>query len=224
DEVHVRVSRLSVHHVGARRSPRPGVAGQILLAHIRLGLHDPAGAQPAGIAPTEQAADQVGRNRERVPREERAGQGREAYLNHVSSACARSAMRSSASSRPIDSRTMPSSTPARKSSCAEYPVWLKRMGSEESVSVPPRLAARATRRRRSQKANARSLVPSVKVTIPPKPLICRLANSWSGCEGSPGYQTRCTARCSESQRATRSAVAQCRSIRSAKVFRPRSRS
>src|SRR5713101_1275149 len=98
------------------------------------------------------------------------------------------------------------------------------MGNDESVSVPPRLAARATSRRRSQKPKARSLVPSVNVTMPPNPLICRFASSCSGCEGRPGYQTRCTARCSESQRATRSAVAQWRSIRSAKVFRPRSRS
>src|SRR5262249_50515338 len=59
------------------------------------------------------------------------------------SACRRSAIRSSGSSSPTLMRTMPSSTPARRSSSALYPVWLKRMGKLVSVSGPPRLAARA---------------------------------------------------------------------------------
>src|SRR5438552_3130484 len=255
DQVDVRMPGLAVHHVGPRGAPGAGVAGEVVLPDVGLGLHDAACAKSARSAPHQQAADQVGRDGERIARKERTWQGRQRQLSPAraavgvlaavvvhgadsadelvqaalpdhsalveegghqpSRAWARSAIKSSASSSPMERRTMPSSTPARASSRGEYPVWLKRIGSEDSVSVPPRLAARATSRSRSQNANARSLVPSVNVTMPPNPLICLRASSWSACEGSPGYQTRCTSSRSQSQRATCSDVAPWRPLRSA---------
>src|SRR5581483_99839 len=140
------------------------------------------------------------------------------------SACRRSAIRSSGSSSPTLIRTIPSSTPARRSSSALYPVWLKRMGRLVSVSGPPRLAARAISFNRSQNRNALSLLPSVKVTMPPNALIWRRARSWSGWLESPGYQTRFTEGSDSSQRASASALADCRSMRTPNVFRPRRRS
>ena len=102
-----------------------------------------------------------------------------------SKACSRSASRSPTSSTPQESRTRPSLSPraARRSggtdACVIPAGWLI------SDSTPPSDSASANTRTRPRTCAARSFVPSSTLIIPPKPDICRLANSCCGCEGSP---------------------------------------
>ena len=60
--------------------------------------------------------------------------------------------------------------------------------------------------------------------MPPKSRICRAAISCPGWSGRPGHSTRSTRGCSDRKATTRRALSQCRSIRTASVFTPRSTS
>jgi hypothetical protein len=59
-------------------------------------------------------------------------------------------------------------------------------GCEMSVSTPPRLSASDIRRTDLRTRFAASSDPVSNASIPPKPLICRHASSYCGCEGRPG--------------------------------------
>ena len=82
---------------------------------------------------------------------------------------------------------------------------------EELGSAPARAASRPGRGSGSP------------VIMPPKPRICRLASACCGWLARPGIDDALARRrAASSQRATASAFSQCRSMRSASVFRPRS--
>src|SRR4051794_38363011 len=73
DQIDVGVSGLAVHHLGPRGAASAGMAGEIVLADVRLRLDDPAGARLAPLATDEEAPDEIGRDEARVAIEEGSG-------------------------------------------------------------------------------------------------------------------------------------------------------
>src|SRR5207248_3255836 len=137
-------------------------------------------------------------------------------------ACAKSAMRSSASSSPMENLRKPSGMPARARASGVSIACDVSRGSDTSVSTPPRLGAWvamvSARRNRSA---ARAPPFSSTATIPPSPSRMRLATSWSGCDASPGWCTATNCGCLVNHSATASAVWFCRATRTPSVFIPR---
>ena len=136
----------------------------------------------------------------------------------------RSAMRSAASSRPIEIRIMPRVTPARASCCVVEPV-LRRQDRQAAEALDAAEAGRALDQPQPIEGAERRVLPARRGRAhhAAETAHLRRAMAWSGCDGSPG---RTRGRAPDGPRALGpppGAFALCRAIRSASVFRPRPR-
>src|SRR5438067_1824336 len=148
----------------------------------------------------------------------------DAELDH-GRACSKSATRSSMSSIPTDTRTIPSVRPIDARCSGVSCVCVTDAGCTTSVFVPPRLAAGDAMRTRSRNLRPAAASPASNASIPPKRSPSRLrASEWSGWLSNPGYRTRDTAGCSSSARASAIALWQMRSTRRTSVCTPRATS
>src|SRR5438067_1050476 len=148
----------------------------------------------------------------------------DAELDH-GRACSKSATRSSMSSIPTDTRTIPSVRPIAARCSGVSCVCVTDAGCTTSVFVPPRLAAGDAMRTRSRNLRPAAASPASNASIPPKRSPSSLrASEWSGWLSNPGYRTRDTAGCSSSARASAIALWQMRSTRRTSVCTPRATS
>src|SRR2546426_404036 len=104
----------------------------------------------------------------------------------AASACSKSAIKSSTSSIPTDSRTRLSVSPIARRISGGTLAWVIDAGCPIRLSTPPSDSASAKMRVCSANRLARSTDPSSIEIMPPNPFICRQANSCWGWDGSPG--------------------------------------
>ena len=144
------------------------------------------------------------------------------------SACSRSAIRSSTCSMPTERRTSPSPIPSAWRRSGGIDAWVMIAGCSASDSTPPSDSAQVkTRSARQKIARAPERVPrlprSAKLTMPPKPDICRRASACCGCDAQARVEHRARSRGAPPASARpRARSAWCRSMRTASVLVPRS--
>src|SRR5207253_1255057 len=140
-------------------------------------------------------------------------------------ACSKSATRSSTSSIPTDTRTIPSVRPIAARCSGVSCVCVTDAGCTTSVLVPPRLAAGDAICTRSRNLRPAAASPTSNASIPPKRSPSSLRPSaWSGWLSNPGYRTRDTAGWFSSARASAIAFWEMRSTRRTSVCTPRATS
>src|SRR5690554_1514445 len=118
----------------------------------------------------------------RIPQSHPKNAGRNPFLGSDPKgyfrAWLRSAIRSLASSRPTDRRSMPSPMPRLRRSSWLRPWWLVALGWLTRLSTPPRLVASRKIFRESATFSAACWPPSTSMlSMPPKPVICCWARS-----------------------------------------------
>src|SRR6266566_159229 len=104
----------------------------------------------------------------------------------AASACSKSAIKSSTSSIPTDSRTRLSVSPIARRISGGTLAWVIDAGCPTRLSTPPSDSASAKMRVCSANRLARSTDPSSIEIMPPNPFICRQASSCWRWDGSPG--------------------------------------
>ena len=121
---------------------------------------------------------------------------------------------------PTESRTSAASTCNGEPAADACVIW---PGCSMSDSTAPSDSASVNSSvRRTTSSAAASPPAQVNETIPPKSRICFAAAAWPGWSGSCGYSTRSTVGWPTRRSTIARAFAQCRSMRTASVFSPRS--